>query len=143
MSQKTLLESRDDVQFSQEVQQAFGITIAGRVLTTDATPTTLLTLPLTPGATTIIRAQILARRVGGIAGVAEDGAGYVVYGAFKMVAGVATVIGSVATLLSAEDQAGWDATLVVSGRNVLVQVTGAADNNVSWNGKVNIDSISN
>ncbi len=143
MSQKTLLESRDDIQFAQEVQQAFGVTIAGRVLTTDAVPTTLLTLPLSPETTTVIRAQVLARRTSGIAGVAEDGASYVIYGVFKMIAGVATLIGALASLLTAEDQAGWDATLIVSGGRVLVQVTGAADNNITWNGKVNIDSVSN
>ncbi|MGD0948619.1 MAG: hypothetical protein ABSA52_14460 [Candidatus Binatia bacterium] len=32
----------------------------------------------------------------------------------------------------AEDQAGWDATLVPSGMNVIVRVTGAAGNNITW-----------
>lgn len=144
MSQKTLLESRNDIRWQQEVQQAFGITIVGRVTTTDGTVTTLLTIPLKPSTTTCLHVKIVARRTGGAAGTDEDGAGYELYGVYSMIGGVATAIGGTTPTLvfGAENQAAWDATLTVSGGNVLVQVTGAVDNTVTWTGRVHLDQVS-
>lgn len=102
------------------------------VNTTDATTTTLGTLTLLSGKTYQVEATIVARRTGGGSGTAEDGAGYIVAGTFKTVAGSATVIGSVTAVHTAEDQAGWAATLDTSGTGVRVRVTGAAGNNVTW-----------
>ncbi len=141
--QRTLLESRDDIRFGQEIQQAFGITIVGRVVTNDATPATLLTLPLTPQAVTSMRVKVTARRTGGSAGTVEDGAGYELYGVYNVIAGVATPIGvTPVQVFGAESQAGWDATLTVSGGNVLVRVTGALNNTVVWTGRVHLDTVS-
>ena len=42
---------------------------------------------------------------------------------------------------TAEDQALWDATLVISGTNVIVQVTGAALNNVTWHCTTKIQNV--
>lgn len=141
--QRTLLESRDEIRFGQEIQQAFGITIVGRVVTPGAVPATLLALPLSPQAITSMRVKVTARRVGGSSGAAEDGAGYELYGVYNVIAGVATPVGvTPVQVFGAESQAGWNATLTVSGGNVLVQVTGAADNTVVWVGRVHLDTVS-
>ncbi len=107
--------------------------MVGRLATTDATQTTLLTLPLLADYTYLIEVRVFARRTGGASGTAQDGAGYVLRGCYKTVAGVATLIGAGNADFTAESQAGWDATLAVSGNAVLVRVTGAAGNNVTWN----------
>ena len=106
--------------------------IQGYVTTTDATVTTVATIAIPASTTVVIEAHVAARRTGGGAGSAEDGAGYVVRGTYKNVAGTATLIGSVNADYTAESQAGWDATFTASGGNVLVRVTGAVNNNVSW-----------
>lgn len=103
-----------------------------RVATTNATPTTLHTYTLPISTTVKIKAEVVARRTGGAAGTAEDGAGYVFIGTYKNVAGTATIIGAISTLYTAESQAGWDATFTLSGSDILVTVTGATDNNITW-----------
>jgi hypothetical protein len=45
---------------------------------------------------------------------------------------VATLIGALTLTYTAESQAAWDATLTPSAGNVLVRVTGAVNNNISW-----------
>ena len=108
-------------------------TIASRVTTTNATVTALLTLALTASRTYVLESRVYARRTGGVAGTAEDGAGYVIRSTWKTVAGVTTIIGAVNADYTAESQAGWDATHASDGAgNVLINVTGAADNNVTW-----------
>jgi hypothetical protein len=103
-----------------------------RVATTDNTQTTIATVAIPATTTVMIEAHVVARRTGGVAGTAEDGAAYVVRGCYKNVAGTATLIGAVNADYTAESQAGWDATFTVSGGNVLIRVTGATNNNVTW-----------
>ena len=143
MSQKALLQAEDPRIYDEEVRLAIGDTVVGRVNTTNATPTTLLTLPLHASCTTLIRVLVWARRTGGVAGTAEDGAGYVLYGVYKVVASVATAVGGATPTLDfgAEDQAAWDATLAASGQDVLVQVTGAANNNITWVARAHVDRV--
>lgn len=102
------------------------------VSTTDATVTTLQTIAA-PATTTIrVQSTVVARRTGGAAGTAEDGASYVITGTFKNVAGVATQIGTTSVVSSNEDQAGWDCVYDVTGATARIRVTGAVDNNVNW-----------
>ena len=77
MSQRTLLQSEKQLLWNDEVRLAIGDTIVGRTVTTEATPTTLLTIPLLASRTTLLRVTVWARRTGVAAGTAEDGAGYV------------------------------------------------------------------
>ena len=115
---------------------------AAVVETTDATTTTLLTLPLEDNKTTQIVADVVARRTGGSAGTAGDGASYRRIGTFYRVsAGSATLIGSLSTPHTAESQGGWECTLTASGNDVLVRITGATNNNVSWGGLVTLQRI--
>jgi hypothetical protein len=113
-----------------------------RVATTDATVTTLQTIAITASNTYQIEARVQARRTGGTSGTAEDGASYVVRGTYKTVAGTVTLIGAVTADYTAEDQAAWDATLTISGTNVLVRVTGAANNNVTWHSTTIVSHLS-
>lgn len=102
-----------------------------RVATTDATVTTLHTIAMPASTTVAADCAITARRTGGIAGTAEDGARYRLELVYKNVAGTATEIGEVLTVIG-ESQAAWTATATPSAANALVQVTGAADNNITW-----------
>ena len=105
--------------------------VQNRIATTDATVTTLHTFTVPASTTYAIEAIVTARRTGGAAGTAEDGARYKLDAVYKNVAAVATIIGAL-NVIADEDQAGWDATLTLSGATVLCQVTGALNNNVSW-----------
>lgn len=112
------------------------------VNTTDATQTTLATIPITASRTYMIEARVAARRTGGSAGTADDGASYCRRGTYTTKSGTVTLMGSVQTIgTDAEDQAAWDVTLSISTTNVLVRVTGAANNNVTWMGDIKVQSV--
>jgi hypothetical protein len=114
----------------------------GRIATVDATVTTLHTVAIPATTTVQIVAFVTARRTGGAAGTAEDGAGYMVQATVKNVAGAATLIGAVNQICVQEDQAGWDATIDVNGANARVRVNGAVDNNVTWHATVRTFQLS-
>lgn len=107
------------------------ITYQNKVTTTDATTTTIATVAIPASTTVFIEVKVVARRTGGSAGTAEDGAAYMVDAAYKNVAGTATEIGE-SSIFSAEDQAGWGVSVTPSSGNALIQVTGAVNNNISW-----------
>jgi len=102
-----------------------------RVATTDASVTTLHTFTIPVSTTYAIDAVVVARRTGGAAGTAEDGACYRMTAVYKNVAGTATIIGT-DNITADEDQAGWNAVFTVSSGTVLLEVTGAVDNNITW-----------
>lgn len=104
----------------------------GRVTTTDATVTTILTLTPPNNYTTTVDCTVLARRTGGVSGAADDGAGYKRYATFKKNAGTVTQIGTTTATATHESVAGWDATITVSGGTVLIRGTGAATTDVTW-----------
>jgi hypothetical protein len=112
----------------------------GTVNTTDATVTTVQTIATASNKSYMIEARVTARRTGGAGGAAGDSAAYIVRTMVKNVAGTLTLSG-LATDFSSEDQAAWDATLTVSGTNILVRVTGAANNNITWNSTTVIDVV--
>lgn len=102
------------------------------VNTTNATATLLHTFTVPASTTLGIEVVVVARRTGGAAGAAEDGAGYDMKAAYKNAAGTATLIGAGIKNVWGEDQAGWDISFVVSTNTVRLEVTGAANNNVTW-----------
>lgn len=112
------------------------------VSTTDATVTTLMTLTIPASTTVAIHGYVTARRTGGSSGTAEDGAYYERVIAVKNVTGTATIIGSVATPVTIEDQAGWDATFDVTGATVRCRINGAASNLVDWKGTFKVVKVS-
>lgn len=99
--------------------------------TTDGSATTIGTLPITANRTYKIESHVVARRTGGSAGTADDGAVYKLEVAATTKAGVVTLGASTVTVYY-EDQAAWDVVFLVSGSNVLIRGTGAANNNVDW-----------
>lgn len=103
-----------------------------RLTTTDATQTTIHTFTVPASTTYTIEANVVARRTGGSAGTAEDGAYYQFTGTYKNVAGTATIIGAIAATVTQESQAGFDATFTLAGATVLCKVTGATNNNIVW-----------
>lgn len=105
--------------------------VSGSVNTTDATVTTVATIPAASNTSVLVDCSIVGRRTGGSAGAAGDGAGYNVRAVAKNVAGTLTIIGQATTVIG-ESQAGWDAVAAVSGTNILLRVTGAVNNNISW-----------
>lgn len=102
------------------------------VRTTDATVRTLATLKIPVDQVVVIEGTVSARRTGGSAGATNDGAGYAVKIVATNTGGTAAIIGSASVTTIAESQAGWNVTATVSGNSVLVQVTGAANNNITW-----------
>lgn len=103
-----------------------------RVATTDATVTTLHEVPIPVDTTVGVTGYVVARRTGGSAGSANDGAFYTVTFAAKNTSGTAALIGAGTVTAVGESQAGWDVTLSASDGVIRVRVTGAADNNVQW-----------
>lgn len=115
-------------------------TITSSVSTTNATPTTLSTIAIPTNTTVAIEITVVARRTGGVAGTAQDGGRIKLQAVYKNVSGTATIIGSVTSSPSDFDQA-WTAAFSVSTGNVLVQVTGAASNNIDWAGAGTLTSV--
>jgi hypothetical protein len=113
----------------------------GRVATTDATVTTINTVAISASNTYLIEARVRARRTGGTAGTADDAASYIVRGTYKTASGTVTLVGSLSAEYTAEDVAGYDATLTISGTNVLVRVTGVADTNITWHSTVHVVNV--
>ncbi len=107
-----------------------------KVLTTDATATVIQTMTIPASTTVLVWAFVTARRTGGTAGTAEDGAGYSLSATFKLVAGAAVQIGATTNLSLAEDQVLWDCVFDVNAATARVKVTGAALNNISWSSTV-------
>jgi hypothetical protein len=105
--------------------------VSGTVATTNATVTTAATIATTTGATVNLDLLITGRRTGGTGGTAGDGAAYHLAVGAKNIAGTVTIIAQ-SLLFTAESQVGWDCTATASGANILVRVTGAANNNVNW-----------
>lgn len=101
------------------------------IATTDATVATLGTIPIVSNRTYMIESNARARRSSGVAGTADDGAVYIRRALVTTKAGVVT-INAVQDGLTQEDQAAWDYTFDVSGANIRLRVTGAANNSISW-----------
>lgn len=106
--------------------------VQNRVATTDATVTTIHTFTIAPSTTVGILGRLVARRTGGVSGSAEDGAFYEIKAVYKNVTGTATAIGSPSLTAVGESQAAWDITVSLTGATVLLRVTGAAANNITW-----------
>lgn len=111
----------------------YGIRTTAKVKTTDATVTGLIRVSVPTNKTVMIDAVVVARRTGGSSGTAGDSAWYRLTGAYKNIAGTLTGVGS-PNLISGEDQAGWDVGFSSTGEFAVVTVTGAANNDITWEG---------
>lgn len=97
------------------------------VQTTDATVTTAFAKTMGDNTTHTIVATITADQSSG-----ANSAGYVRMATVKRAGGGATLVGTVSTPHTAEDVAGWDATIDVNSNDWRVRVTGAAATTINW-----------
>lgn len=118
-----------------------GIEFTAKTTTTDASNTALQRVAVATDRTVLIEARVLARRTGGSAGSAGDSAGYVVRGTFKNVSGTVSLVGSVNADYTAEDQSGWNCGFAVSGQEVQLIGTGAANNNITWESAIKVYEV--
>lgn len=107
-------------------------TTGATITTSDAGVTTLQTIAIPTDTGLIIECHITARKTGGVGvGTTGDVNGYVRTVKAKNVGGVVT-IGVIQTDFTSEDIA-FNATFDVNVTDVRVRVTGAVDDNVTWN----------
>jgi hypothetical protein len=107
-------------------------TVSDRAETTDATVTTVKAVAIPPSTTLLVSGYVVARRTGGSAGTAHDGAAYRVEFVAKNDAGTTALIAAATVTVIGESQAAFAVTATASSGNVLVQVAGAANNNITW-----------
>ena len=129
---------RDDLRLEKgtanfEIKQA-------SVLTTNATITTIATIAVPTNSVIMVKAKIIGRRTGGSAGNPQDSAVYERTARFKNIAGVVTRH-NLQSDYTSEDQNGFDGTIIASGTNAVIQVRGAANNNMTWAVTYEVQSI--
>jgi hypothetical protein len=109
--------------------------VKGNVQTTNATQTTLITLSLTDNRVYFVECVVLGNK--------SDNTQRAVYqrtvAVYRANGGVATILNSVVSLLTAESDASWDCTFDVSNNEVRVRVTGAAATTINWEGHLRYD----
>lgn len=118
----------------------YNLRINATVKTEGATVAGLLQITVPTDKTLMIEANIVARRTGGSAGSNGDSAWYKLQGAYKNINGTLTGVGS-PSLTGGEDQAGWNVGFSASGEVVTITTLGAANNNITWEGAVNVITV--
>jgi hypothetical protein len=106
-------------------------------MTTDATPTSMTSWMISVNTARRIQALITGRRTGGTAGATNDSGVYRLEAAVKNNGGVISI--SAIKEVEQEDQAGWNVAVAEPGipdGSVHIYVTGAVNNNVSWEAKI-------
>lgn len=101
------------------------------VNTTDATVTTLATVPVASNTVMYLTVVVIGRRTGGSSGSPQDSGIYRRTVRLKNASGTLTLF-NLQSDYTSEDTAGFNATITVSGTNALVRVTGAANTNITW-----------
>jgi len=100
--------------------------------TTDATVTTAQTIAIPNNSEVLIQTQVIGRKTGGAGtGTTNDGGTYIRTARFKNNGGTVTMF-NLQSDYTSEDVAGFNVTMTASGTNALVQVTGAANDNITW-----------
>lgn len=106
---------------------------SAEVVTNDDTPTSILTYATSTDKSYSLEGTITARRTGGSAGAAGDGATYKIVASFKNTGGTLTErTGSPTLLVEIEDNTDWDVVSDISGTDYSVQVVGDTDNDINW-----------
>lgn len=124
-----LSSSEDSVQKALDVlDDAVPAGATNTVTTTDATVTTITTIPIPDNTVVLIDAYILGRRTD-----SADRAVYIRRAAvYREAAGSATLQGSVDSPLTRESAGGYNATIAVSGNNAIITVKGLGGNTINW-----------
>ncbi len=113
------------------------IAVSFTAVTTNATATSMTSWMISANSARRIQALIVGRRTGGTAGTTNDSGVYRLEVAVKNNGGVITV--SAVKEVEQEDQAAWNVAVAEPGvpdGSVHIFVTGAINNNVSWEAKV-------
>lgn len=105
----------------------------GSVQTTDATPLVCGQAPIAADKVSLVTAWVTGRRTTG-----AEAAGFLLRGVYRRTGATVTIIGTVDVKLSRKDVGGWNATLVINGTNVDVQVTGAAASSIDWKSRIEL-----
>lgn len=112
----------------------------GRGATTNATQTTIVTIPISASNTYLITAEMIGRRTGGVSGTADWGLVGRTSTGYTTISGTVTSLGNLQSTEFA-GASGYTHLLTISGTNVLVQVIGAANNNVTWHAFVTVKKV--
>lgn len=101
---------------------------SGKVVTNNATPTTVLQFTPTDGQAEEIDLTVIGRQSGAV-----NAGGYRRKFTVSRFDGTTSLIGTVDTLgADKESTAGWDVSVTIASPDVIVQVTGAAATTVTW-----------
>jgi hypothetical protein len=106
----------------------------GNTLNTTTNATVALeTIAIPTDTVVMVESYVTCRKTGGVGvGTVGQGNGYIITVKAKNVGGVVT-IGVVQSSFTSEDIAPLDATFAVSGTNIVLNVTGANNDNITWN----------
>ena len=99
--------------------------------TANASVKSIQTIAIPTDTTVLIESRIVGVRTDGTAGAAGDCASYVRTATYKNIGGTVTV-NKRQSDYTYEDQDSWNAVHAVSGTNAVINVTGAANNDVTW-----------
>lgn len=105
--------------------------LTGSVDTTDGTQTTVLTIPTVSDKSYYFEIVIVGIRTGGGAGSTDDTTIAVLKDKYKNVGGTVSLFGTDSKEID-KDNTNTDVNAVISGTNVLIQVTGDNDNAYHW-----------
>ena len=113
------------------------ITKQGRAATTDATETTCATVSTATDKVTYVKATVVARVTGGTAGHAGEGGAWEFHAGFENTSGTVSEFGTAIEEITIEETnvAAWSGARVdidVDGTTLDVNVTGSANENVTW-----------
>lgn len=133
-----LASADDTVQKALDtLDDAVAKSVTNPVTTTDATVTTITTIPIPDDTVVLIDVYIVGRRT--------NAAGRAVYVrravVFREAAGAAAIQGSVDSPLTRESSGGYNATIAVSGNNAIVTVRGLAAHTINWKARHTVDSV--
>jgi hypothetical protein len=130
---------------NQRLEPVAGVTedVSGATIpTVGAATVTLQTIAIPLNTVYMIEARITARKTAGIGvGAIGDGNGYIRTACYANIAGVVTLSGALQTSFTGEGITAFNATFTISGTDVLVRVTGAANDNVTWNTITRIEKV--
>jgi hypothetical protein len=112
----------------QAMQAVMGI--SPTVNTTDATETVLHTIAIPANSIKIINGFVCGTRTGGVSGSPFDCAIYGVVVFVKNVGGTVSILDDATDSMYRDQE--WTVTADISGTNILIHVTGASGNNITW-----------
>ncbi len=104
-----------------------------RVSTTNATVTTIDTIAISDNSLFKLTAYVIGRCSAGAGGNAGKGCHFEVKAAYYRAGAGPVVVGDAPITEGDTSVDGWDVNFTISSNNILVQVTGAATDSITWN----------